>query len=239
MTERYGVDSAARANVGLTNSSLKLYDHIKQNMGTPTFWGRYLTTQSGTSFGLTNENNGIFTSTGEASYLHEKGCSVLLIDNRETGKRSSATDGESHAKKAILAAQALGVPYGTTIFLDIEYGVTTKAAYMNAYRQTLENGRLCSCPYYMLGIYTSSGWVSHINSAFSCANRPMYIAEYRGDTSTFPSWDESPNISSGNEVIWQHKGGTPGEYPVKTTEGLAGVDLNVVPNSSIIFDYMW
>ena len=110
---------------------------------------------------------------------------------------------------------------------------------MNAYRQTLENGRLCSCPYYMLGIYTSSGWVSHINSAFSCANRPMYIAEYRGDTSTFPSWDESPNISSGNEVIWQHKGGTPGEYPVKTTEGLAGVDLNVVPNSSIIFDYMW
>lgn len=127
MATYWGVDSATPANA--TPSQLNgetVYDYVHANFGTPVFWGRYI----GGNFALTS---------GEVSYLHGKGCKILVIYNGATSTSVSGTyqDGVNDANNAISAANALGVAAGVCIFADIESGWSPSAAWIQGWSDTM------------------------------------------------------------------------------------------------------
>ncbi len=97
MTTFWGVDSANPANARFANALL--YDYVTQLAGgVPSFWGRYI----GGRYSLTPM---------EVSFLHSKGCRILVVYNGTLNNPSSIqggiAEGTADAQKAVLAAQQL------------------------------------------------------------------------------------------------------------------------------------
>jgi hypothetical protein len=107
----WGVDSC-KAYIGTPDGG-NLYGAVVKKLGTPDFWGRYLTN---------TVCPGI--SQAEVSLAHDHGMGILPIynDYNCSNVRYYAT-GHQYAVEAVAAAQRLGIPQGTALAIDIEpYG---------------------------------------------------------------------------------------------------------------------
>lgn len=99
----WGVDSS-------TNVTQELYNCVVRHLGTPSYWGRYLTTVPNASEGLTR---------AEIDFIQSKEMKILPIYNNfqaSIGNRQ----GRVAAKNAIFDARRLGVPKGTVLFANVE-----------------------------------------------------------------------------------------------------------------------
>jgi hypothetical protein len=99
----WGVDSAEVV-------TKDLYNCVLNNFGKPLFWGRYLSTVTGASEGLTQE---------EIDLLHNSGTKILPIYNNFTSSIGYQT-GRITAQNAIFHARRLNVPKGTPLIANVE-----------------------------------------------------------------------------------------------------------------------
>jgi hypothetical protein len=90
----------------------------------PIVWGRYLTDGHGAATPLTAD---------EAAVLHAAGIAVLLYANNATSTSVGGTDGRADAAEAIAAARALGIPAGTLLVADLEYGWPVAQAWLQGW----------------------------------------------------------------------------------------------------------
>jgi hypothetical protein len=109
MADFWGVDSLVRADRPVGNM---LYDFIKEKIGAPNFWGRYIGGVD-PKFKLTDE---------EVLFLHQQNCSILLVYKlQESRIKMDFFAGKTDAENAIAALQSLhGWDPGTCIYGDIE-----------------------------------------------------------------------------------------------------------------------
>jgi hypothetical protein len=111
MAMSWGVDSARTPNSNALDGTV-CFDSVTQRAGAaPAFWGRYI--------------GGFYAMTAaEATYLHGKGCSVLLVYNGTSNSAGSVqggfAEGQADGNAAADAATALAVPPGIAIFADVE-----------------------------------------------------------------------------------------------------------------------
>jgi hypothetical protein len=101
--ELWGVDSAARV-------SESLYNCVLRNFGKPRYWGRYLSTVSNVTDGLTEE---------EIGFLHENSVKIVPIYSDFTNA-TGYRNGRVTAANAIFHAQRLHFPKGKIIFADTD-----------------------------------------------------------------------------------------------------------------------
>jgi len=89
----------------------------------PHFWGRYLDT-------LTPQ---------EVARLLSWGIGILPISRYATATTvATAEDAQAIAARTVAAARELGIPSGTTIPVDVEYGWPVTAAFLDAWTQAVE-----------------------------------------------------------------------------------------------------
>ncbi len=126
----WGVDSLTRANTMVGNQTL--FDVVSTQAGrAPAFWGRYI--------GNTGNLN-----PAEITFLHSHNCRILLIF-RDTANVPppdivrTRQQGVNHAKKAIAAAQALGVPGGVWIYADLEVQQSPTSEWFQGWFNTMQS----------------------------------------------------------------------------------------------------
>lgn len=99
----WGVDSAS-----LTTDELLAC--VRDNFGDPAVWGRYLLTNEGVSYGLTDE---------EIELLHSNDIEILVIWNHFTDG-TGYENGQNEANEAVEAARDLGIPEEVALFANVE-----------------------------------------------------------------------------------------------------------------------
>jgi hypothetical protein len=131
----WGIDTVSNVQTG------NIIAQTRTDLGSPQFVGRYLIYSSE-------------LSSAEATYIHQQGLSILLIDDPNRAFTSGSTD----AQQAIGQARALGVAQGVAIFRDVETSDPISATYIAAYRAAFAGSG------YVTGFYENP-----INGAFSGA----------------------------------------------------------------------
>lgn len=200
MATVFGVDSAERPTTLVANGQT-LYDWVVSKAGgqAPAFWGRYI----GGSYALTSD---------EITFLHNKGCKILLIYNG-ANMTTVTTDGTADGQKAVNAAKALNVPSTTVIYADIEQSFKPTSAWIKGFAKTLYNNQ------YGPGFYadTINGY---FNTPYTTASKedPTYVGnnsslvwanqpEPGSSTATGrPSWNPTPppTLTQSNITFWQY-----------------------------------
>jgi hypothetical protein len=99
----WGVDSAS-----LTTEDLLAC--VRENLGDPEVWGRYLGTNKGVSYGLTED---------EIDLLHSNEINILVIWNHFTDG-TGYENGQNEATEAVETARELGIPEGVALFANVE-----------------------------------------------------------------------------------------------------------------------
>ena len=237
-----GTDTAGKANAIVTNSGGKKYiewsqEQVGAGTGIWPFMGRYLVYRAGLNEGLTTENNGVFTPTGELNTILDNDTAVLLIDNRGTndGWGTNGANGSSDAQKAKAAANALGIPNDMYIFVDVENNMSAMGNYLSNYKATLESGTVK----YKMGVYCSASHFATINSQFDLSNTYTWIAKWNSSY-TYPNWPTNyPTdiLEKGNLKLWQF---IAEEYVTSTNVGSFGLDLNFTTDTyPAISEYMY
>lgn len=237
-----GADTAGMANAIVRDSGGKSYikwsqEQVGSGTGTWPFLGRYLVYRSRVNEGLTMENNGVFTPTGELETIFENGTAVVLIDNRGTndGWGTNGSKGSSDAQKAKNAASALGVPNDMYIFVDVETNVGSMGAYLTNYKATLESGTVK----YKMGVYCDVDKFADVNRQFNLSNTYTWIAKWNSSYS-YPNWPTSYSsevVGKGNVKMWQF---IKDQYTANTNVGDNKLDLNLTTDSyPAICQYMY
>ncbi|MFC0270697.1 glycoside hydrolase domain-containing protein [Metabacillus herbersteinensis] len=116
----WGVDSTNKVNP-------ELYNCVTKKLGTPKFWGRYLTEIQNVSSGLTKM---------EISYIRSKGMKVLPIYNvlsNAVGYEQAQVAG----RNAVFHARRLGIPNNIALFASIENFFQVDAAWVRGWVETI------------------------------------------------------------------------------------------------------
>lgn len=166
-----GVDMSIPAN-SLVGGMTAL-DDADRWLGAPAaFVGRYLGDGHGVATPLT---------AAEVAYLHGKGRAILVIYNMATSTSVGGgwPPGVIDAQTAIAAAKALGVPKGTVIWADVEYGWPLACSWVEAYCETIEQGG------YVPGIYGALA-----TQQFAAAFNAAEVAD-RGNVDRCRLWSAS------------------------------------------------
>ncbi len=109
----WGVDSCKPLTSDVTGAS-GLYAQVTRSLGSPDFWGRYMTT--------TYNCPGISSTEIAAAAFHKMGI-LPIYDDYDCSAVHSYKTGLSYANQATVAAANLGIPLGTVLAIDIEpYG---------------------------------------------------------------------------------------------------------------------
>jgi len=114
----WGVDTTSF----VTSSFLSV---VGNNFGTPQFIGRYIDALSFSPM-----------TASEASFIHSRGIHILPILSDFGGDTGHST-GVSRANDALAKAQALGIPQGTMIIVDLESGSAVDAGYIEGWYDTI------------------------------------------------------------------------------------------------------
>lgn len=112
----WGVDSASAADEAFCACIVESY-------GEPAYFGRYLETKEGVSYGLTQE---------EVKLLHSKTIKILPIYNHFTDA-TGYENGVDEAKRAVTYAEELGVTEGVLIFADVEPGYPVDSDFLKGW----------------------------------------------------------------------------------------------------------
>ncbi|MCA1029819.1 DUF1906 domain-containing protein [Bacillus timonensis] len=99
----WGVDSASSVNEELLSC-------VKENFGSPKYWGRYLTKVPNVSEGLTRE---------EIAFIRTRGMKILPIYN-VFSEAIGYSKGQIAARNAVFNARRLGIPPNTALFANVE-----------------------------------------------------------------------------------------------------------------------
>lgn len=212
----WGVDSAS-----ITTS--EFYACVRENFGEPSVWGRYLGNNKGASFGITKK---------EASLLHSKKSSILLIYNHFTDARGYE-NGKQHGRKAIEIAKKVGVPPGVAIFADIEPSYPVDDAFIRGWHDTLAMSN------YHPGIYGIFSPDRKLTKAFNqAADTNPYVKKETVIWTAFPqvgitSQEESPSGFQGkgpkDALIYGWQYGIDAE--------VCNIDTNLFKGE--ILEYLW
>ncbi|MFC0562452.1 glycoside hydrolase domain-containing protein [Halalkalibacter alkalisediminis] len=132
----WGVDSAS-----LTTNELLAC--VRANFGDPEVWGRYLGTNEGVSYGLT-EN--------ETDLLHSNDIQILVIWNHFTDG-TGYENGENEATAAVETARELGIPEGVALFANVEPIYPIDSAFIQAWHDVMSESEFSSGIY---GIFDPS-----------------------------------------------------------------------------------
>lgn len=116
----WGVDSASIVNE-------QLYSCILDNFGDPAYFGRYLETKDGVSYGLSQE---------EVDFLHENGVKLLPIYNHFINA-TTYEKGVAEAEQAISYAQKINIREGVYIFADIEPDYPVDKEFIRGWTETI------------------------------------------------------------------------------------------------------
>mgnify|MGYP005839672859 CR=1 FL=1 len=116
----WGVDSAAP----VTNN---LYTCVKNNFGSPKYWGRYLTDIPNVSSGLTKE---------EIALIRDKGMKVLPIYN-VFSEAIGYQKGQIAARNAVFNARRLGIPNNIVLFANVEKFFEVDEAWIRGWVESL------------------------------------------------------------------------------------------------------
>ena len=118
----FGVDSKIQAN-DLLQNNIEEFEWVVRNKIYPNFYGRYLTGENC----LTKD---------EIQFLHEKGCKIAAI-YADNGAKQTEEKGTILAKKIDIRALELGIPEGTSIFLEIGENETVSRDFMRGFAKAL------------------------------------------------------------------------------------------------------
>lgn len=116
----WGVDSAAKVTE-------QLFYCVKNELGYPKFWGRYLTDVPNVSDGLTRQ---------EITLLRNYGVHLLPIYNAFR-QATGFSNGQVAARNAVFHARRLGIPKNKALFANIEDFFAVDAAWIRAWVETL------------------------------------------------------------------------------------------------------
>ena len=118
----FGVDSKIQAN-DLLQNNIEEFEWVVRNKIYPNFYGRYLTGENC----LTRE---------EIDFLHDKGCKIAPIFTAPQMK-DSEEHGEEAGAAAVAAAQALAIPAGTAIFMELAAAEELVKDFLRGYANVL------------------------------------------------------------------------------------------------------
>lgn len=139
----WGVDSA-------NYTDKEMVKCVKDNLGNPTIWGRYLGDKEGVSSGIDKD---------EVKLLHDKDVSILIIYNHFT-EATGHENGKEAAKEAISLAKDLDIPEDVAIFGDVEPKYPVDSAFLDGWYETLEDSK------YAPGLYGVFDEESKLMEAF-------------------------------------------------------------------------
>ncbi len=120
MAKNWGVDSAAKV-------TQQLLTCVRNKLGNPIAWGRYLTTVPNVSDGL---------SPTEINFLHGEQIKIMPIYNNfkeAIGYKS----GQLVARNTVYQARKLGIPKGKVLFANIEDYFHIDAEWIKAFAHTI------------------------------------------------------------------------------------------------------
>lgn len=116
----WGVDSANPVDS-------ELYECVKNKLGLPKFWGRYLTERPNAFSGLTKL---------EITYIRSKGVKVLPIYNA-INEAVGYENGKIAARNAVFHARRLGIPRNIVLFINIEKFFNVDADWIKGWVETI------------------------------------------------------------------------------------------------------
>ncbi|TME59014.1 MAG: DUF1906 domain-containing protein [Chloroflexi bacterium] len=223
----WGVDSCKRITGDAAGAS-GLYPEVNSILGTPDFWGRYLTD--------TGNCPGISSTEVAAAASHHMG--ILPIYNDYDCSAVSGHDtGQGYATNAASAAVSLGIPKGTVLVIDIEPpGPWCSGGIDAAFVQGWYDGIIAAgyAPgYYGDGTASStfaSAWCSAVADSPKVA-KDSYLWSFEpslteGYTKAWsPVWQPNQVGCAGTTAAWQYElsaGGTP---DVDSDEALSKMPL--------------
>lgn len=120
MVSVWGVDSAAKVTE-------ELYQCVKDNFGTPKYWGRYLGEVEGVSDGLTKQ---------EIQFIRGRGMKLLPIYN-VFDNAVGYEKGRVIAQNAVYHARRLGLPKDKVIFANVERFFDVDEAFIRGWVDSL------------------------------------------------------------------------------------------------------
>ncbi|KAB7671238.1 glycoside hydrolase domain-containing protein [Bacillus sp. B1-b2] len=185
LTYIWGIDSASE-------TTEEFYACVRENLGEPKIFARYLGTKEGVSSGLTAE---------QVKLIHANGADILPIYNGFTDA-TGYDNGVAQAQEAISLATDLGIPEGVAIFADIEPTYPVDAGFIQGWYDGITSSN------YKPAIYGSFDPENEIVNAFNTAVQQK--AEIQQNTYI---WSSSPSIGVSKEVE------APTDYTVEAPEG--------------------
>lgn len=193
---RFVVDSSAPVDQAFV-------DRVTKWAGEKPFaWARYLGTGGGAATSL---------SVHEADVIHKSGMGIVLVYNDvDRTKLASQNQGVIAAHQAVSQAKALGVPMGTTIYADIEYGWPVTAAWLEGWIAGIDGASLDAGVYVSPGDATVRKAIAGL-SAKDRARLSLWYAAWgqtpwdarNGDRISFPAWRKQYPQEVG---LWQFAG---------------------------------
>jgi hypothetical protein len=223
----WGVDSC-KPMTGDAAGSTGLYPQVNSILGTPDFWGRYLTN--------TGNCPGISSAEVAAAASHHMG--ILPIYNDYDCSAVSGHDtGQSYGSNAVSAASSLGMPKGTVLVIDIEppgpwCSGNIDAAFVQGWYDGITAGG------YAPGYYGDGTASSTFASAWcgAVASRPQiatdsYLWSFEpslteGYTKAWsPVWQPHQVGCAGNTTAWQYELSAGAAPDVDSDEALSKMPL--------------
>lgn len=232
----FGVDSAFPSS-SLLQNNLTLDEWVARNKTYPNFWGRLLTGENA----LTRE---------EVDRIHQLGCRVLATYSDSEGKETE-NQGKETAKKVLVAADALKIPNGVAVFLEIGDAENVTHEYMKGYAEMLADAGVVpgfkantdsSVPFdreFSRGLQTDA---EVFEKCKVWATTPS-LAEYDQITTTHlispDVWKPfAPSgITRKKIAIWQYGKNC---HPIESDDGRSVTfNLNLIRDVAVILDYMF
>ncbi len=231
----FGADAAV-PSTDLLQNNLTHFEWVVRNKIYPSFMGRNLTGENA----LTAE---------EIKFLHEKGCKIAAIYTDDAPKQTEE-QGEAVARSAARVAEALALPAGTAIFLEIGETEQADRDFMRGFARVLLNEgytpafRANTDAAFAFDREFSRGMQTDREVFSKCliwALAPT-LAEYDNMTTTHlihpDNWGPfAPSAISRKEIaVWQYGKDC---HPIEDDAGkLTTFNLDLVRNEQVILDKM-
>lgn len=129
-TYKRGVECMPRYVWGVDSASVvddELYSYVKNKLGNPKFWGRYLSEVPNVSEGLTRE---------EISFIRKRGIKILPIYN-DFSEETGYDKGQIGARNAVFNARRLGIPNNVGLFANVERFVAVDEAWIRGWVESI------------------------------------------------------------------------------------------------------
>jgi Domain of unknown function (DUF1906) len=215
----WGVDSCNT----MTQSFL---DSVTSTYGVPEFWGRYIVDKP---LPICEIDSG---ANIDVDLAHDQGIAILPIYNKGSGFLTTYATGQAAAAEAIDAAEALGIPHGRVIMLDVESNANIDANFIRGWYDSLVGTYV---PGYYENPYSGSGlfpaaYCSAVGTEPAIGTGAILWSDEPSGTRTGPA--TSPNFApdkpscTNHTYAWQYAiAGSGGGPSVDTDEALASVPL--------------